>query len=123
MRKEKDVKTEEPETEQLDELVILFQFEDFTILRNVSKNTIIIDKQSGGISDSCYARVATGQDKNWSLYDQNGILINTEVTHGNRPFHYEGTLLPGTYTLKTGKGNDITIRRIPGRHFNIIFTV
>jgi len=113
---------------------ILFAFEDFTIFRKpkvthegneVSSEWItIIDKRSGGISDSCYSRVATGQDKNWNLLNQNGRLIDTGSIHGNKPFHWEGLLEPNNvYMLMTGKSNNTSIHRIPGRSFKIVFAV
>ncbi len=100
---------------------LLFKFEDFSI--SVLNNTYTISKEYGGISDSCYARVAVGREKNWTLLNEKGQIIDMETIHGNRPFFWQGRLSPGTYTLKTGRGSDTSIHRIPGRHFNIVFSV
>lgn len=101
--------------------MIVFEFEDFLITKEDNKYTI--DKLTGGISDSCYARVATGQDKNWTLAKMDDLTILSGDVHGNRSFHWEGNLEPGTYILKTGRGNNTTIRRIPGRFFRLIFSI
>ena len=100
---------------------LLFRFEDFSI--TVLNDTYTISKEYGGISDSCYARVAVGREKNWTLLNEKGQIIDMETIHGNRPFFWQGRLSPGTYTLKTGRGSDTSIHRIPGRHFNIVFSV
>ena len=100
---------------------LLFKFEDFSI--SVLNNTCTISKEYGGISDSCYARVAVGREKNWTLLNEKGQIIDMETIHGNRPFFWQGRLSPGTYTLKTGRGSDTSIHRIPGRHFNVVFSV
>jgi hypothetical protein len=100
---------------------LLFKFEDFSI--SVLNNTYTISKEYGGISDSCYARVAVGREKNWTLLNEKGQIIDMKPIHGNRPFFWQGRLSPGTYTLKTGRGSDTSIHRIPGRHFNIVFSV
>ena len=100
---------------------LLFKFEDFSI--TVLNDTYTISKEYGGISDSCYARVAVGREKNWTLLNEKGQIIDMETIHGNRPFFWQGRLSPGTYTLKTGRGSDTSIHRIPGRHFNIVFSV
>ena len=100
---------------------IVFEFEDFLISKQNDKYTI--NKLTGGISDSCYARVATGQDKNWTLAKMDDLTVLSGDIHGNRPFHWEGNLTSGTYILKTGRGNNTTIRRIPGRFFRLIFSV
>ena len=100
---------------------LLFKFEDFSI--TVLNDTYTISKEYGGISDSCYARVAVGREKNWTLLNEKGQIIDMETIHGNRPFFWQGRLSPGTYTLKTGRGSDTSIHRIPGRHFNVVFSV
>lgn len=100
---------------------LLFRFEDFSI--TVLNDTYTISKEYGGISDSCYARVAVGREKNWTLLNEKGQIIDMETIHGNRPFFWQGRLSPGTYTLKTGRGSDVSIHRIPGRHFNLVFSV
>ena len=100
---------------------LLFKFEDFSI--TVLNDTYTISKEYGGIGDSCYARVAVGREKNWTLLNEKGQIIDMETIHGNRPFFWQGRLSPGTYTLKTGRGSDTSIHRIPGRHFNIVFSV
>ena len=100
---------------------LLFKFEDFSI--SVLNNTYTISKEYGGISDSCYARVAVGREKNWTLLNEKGQIIDMKPIHGNRPFFWQGRLSPGTYTLKTGRGSDTSIHRIPGRHFNVVFSV
>lgn len=100
---------------------LLFKFEDFSI--TVLNDTYTISKEYGGISDSCYARVAVGREKNWTLLNEKGQIIDMETIHGNRPFFWQGRLSPGTYTLKTGRGSDVSIHRIPGRHFNLVFSV
>ena len=63
---------------------LLFKFEDFSI--SVLNNTYTISKEYGGISDSCYARVAVGREKNWTLLNEKGQIIDMETIHGNRPF-------------------------------------
>lgn len=100
---------------------LLFRFEDFSI--SVLNNIYTISKEYGGISDSCYARVAVGREKNWTLLNEKGQIIDMKPIHGNRPFFWQGRLSPGTYTLKTGRGSDTSIHRIPGRHFNVVFSV
>jgi hypothetical protein len=100
---------------------LLFKFEDFSI--SVLNNIYTISKEYGGISDSCYARVAVGREKNWTLLNEKGQIIDMKPIHGNRPFFWQGRLSPGTYTLKTGRGSDTSIHRIPGRHFNVVFSV
>ena len=100
---------------------LLFKFEDFSI--TVLNDTYTISKEYGGISDSCYARVAVGREKNWTLLNEKGQIIDMKPIHGNRPFFWQGRLSPGTYTLKTGRGSDTSIHRIPGRHFNVVFSV
>ena len=100
---------------------LLFRFEDFSI--TVLNGIYTISKEYGGISDSCYARVAVGREKNWTLLNEKGQIIDMETIHGNRPFFWQGRLSPGTYTLKTGRGSDTSIHRIPGRHFNVVFSV
>ena len=136
MTKHDKTKETEQETEQEDnapktpspdisgpdtEPKLLFKFEDFSI--TVLNDTYTISKEYGGISDSCYARVAVGREKNWTLLNEKGQIIDMETIHGNRPFFWQGRLSPGTYTLKTGRGSDTSIHRIPGRHFNIVFSV
>jgi hypothetical protein len=109
--------------EDKDTSILLFQFEDITIVRNTD-NTITISKLLTGISDSCYARSAVGSQKNWSLYNEFNVLIDTGNQHGNRPFVWQGTLEPGLYTLETGiPSKNYTKHRIPGRNYQVTFRI
>lgn len=126
-----DIETEDPcltekvtEPEQVAQVTntVLFSFDDFAVLKQPD-GIIVLLKGSGGISDSCYARVATGNEKNWCLYNNDGLLLDTGSVHGNRPFGWKGKLEPGTYRLMTGKGNNRSVHRIPGRSFSVTFTV
>ncbi len=102
---------------------ILFNFEDLTISSNPD-TTITINKTLSGISDSCYARSAIGSQKNWSLYTENDVLIETGNQHGNRSFTWSGNLEPGLYTLTTGvPSKNFTKHRIPGRNYQVTFRV
>lgn len=113
------------ETEQPTETpsTVLFRFEDLSITRNLD-NTITINKSLSGISDSCYARSAVGSQKNWSLYTENNVLVETGNQHGNRSFAWTGNLEPGLYTLTTGvPSKNFTKHRIPGRNYQVTFRV
>jgi hypothetical protein len=101
----------------------LVQFEDLHIVRTRETGEICIDKKSGGIADSTYSLGAVGSQKNWALYTEGGVLIDTGSQHGNRVFHWQGVLEPGTYTLTTGPSHVYTKRRVAGRGYKIMFRV
>jgi hypothetical protein len=121
-------KIEEHTMESLEEIT-LFRFEDLVIKqrKNSSEDTItyttIIDKTFGGISDSTYAITAMGAQKNWCLYNESNILIDTGAQHGNRTYHWEGILGNGLYTLTTGTVKDTSKHRVPGRGYKVIFRI
>ena len=67
--------------------------------------------------------VVDDPNNTWQVLNEKGQIIDMKPIHGNRPFFWQGRLSPGTYTLKTGRGSDTSIHRIPGRHFNVVFSV
>jgi len=118
--------TKKPKEETLSEItesstVLMLRFEDLTITKD-QNDFVIINKVKGGISDSAYAMTAVGVQKNWQLLDEAQTEIESGSQHGNRPFHFEGNLLPGLYTIRTGMPvKDFSKHRIPGRGYSITF--
>jgi len=132
-------KEEEPvstiQEQPADTLQTIFKFEDLTISKrrifqqdgssvSLSYN-IIIQKESGGISDSTYNLGAAGATKNWQLFAEDGseISLGIPAPHGNRALLWEGTLNNGLYTLTTGPSHNVTKHRIAGRGYKIVFRV
>ena len=124
MAKRKEESELELATEDLkiSDIAILLRFEDLTIMKR--ENITFIDKLRSGISDSTYARVAVGPQKFWQLFNDADVEIPTGSQKGNRPFHFEGELLPGLYTLTTGPAvKDYSKHRIPGRGYKVVFRI
>jgi hypothetical protein len=102
---------------------IIVRFEDMSVTKKPD-GRIIIDKPTGGISDSSYAMTAVGNQKNWALVREDGFVIETGNQHGNRGFHWEGNLVPGFYSLLTGlPQKNFTKHRVAGRGYKIQFMV
>jgi hypothetical protein len=132
-KKDKEVKIE-PE-QPANTLQTLFKFEDLTIskrgiyqqegsMASCSYN-IVIQKESGGISDSTYNLGASGVTKNWQLFSEDGceIVLGEPAPHGNRALLWEGPLNNGLYILTTGPSHNYSKRRIAGRGYKITFRV
>jgi len=134
-RKEEEPVSTTLQEQPTDTLQTLFKFEDLTIskrriyqrdgnMSSLSYN-IIIQKDSGGISDSTYNLGATGATKNWQLFGEDGneISLGVPAPHGNRAILWEGTLNNGLYTLTTGPSHNVSKHRIAGRGYKIMFRV
>ena len=125
MRRTKEAESGEEYSEvEQPETALIFRFEDFSITR--IGNDYLIEKTSGGISDSTYSTSAVGRQKNWALYSSDDVFIDTGNQHGNRKFQWHGSLPSGLYTLETGippKITGLAKHRTPGRSFRITFRV
>ena len=119
-----------------DDITLLLKFEDLTIKQkrivqqDGTEGSIgyltIIDKKTGGISDHTYNMFASGEQKNWYLYKENEPVLDTGSQRGNRPFHWEGSLLSGLYTLGTGPAQNYDNPRkyrVPGRGYQVKFRI
>lgn len=140
-RKSKDSEVLEPiesaQPEQPpEEVVLVLKFEDLTVTqKKVFQQTdsgcsigyvTAIDKKEGGISDHTYINFAAGIQKNWLLLNDASTEIDTGSQHGNRPFHWEGNLVSGLYTLVTGPKVDYEKPkkyRVPGRGYRVQFRI
>jgi len=119
----RNTKKDNQDTINNQDITLMLRFEDLTITKD-AEGTIIIDKAKGGISDSTCAITAVGPQKFWHLVDESQNEIESGSQLGNRSFYFEGKLVPGTYTLKTGLPiKDFSKRRISGRGYSITFRI